>query len=705
MDFNGKWITTREFSHLSPIDVYHKQYDVKEIEKTPKNLMNNHCLFRKVFVALEDGRYTMNITADDYYKLYINGTFVCQGPASSRYDKYYYNTVDITPYLISGENVIAVHVYYQGYINRVWNSGDNRQGLIADVIKDGKFLFGTDSSWLYNYANEYTDGGTTGYDTQYLENIDFNLAEPDWNKLGFDDRRYIPAVVHTDDDHVFFECVSTVNVYTISPKEVRKLGAGHWFVDMGKEYTGQIHFIAKGVKGQKVIIRCGEETVEGKDYQVRYDMRCNCIYEEVCTLSGGEDEFLFYDYKTFRYVEIITDSDCIDSNTIDMIVRHHMFDRNGYYVSSNNKLIEDVWEICAHSLAIGVQEAYLDCPSREKGQYLGDFVVSGLAHMYLTGDWQMYRKALVDFAISCSVCEGMMAVAPGSFMQEIADYSLIYPLAVANYFKYTNDEATVRELMPVMDGILNHFEQFRRDDGLLEGVSDKWNLVDWPKNLRDGYDFELTEPPKAEGCHNVINAQYYCAVRTVEQLKAELGENYETRSTSLAEAFVKEFYKPEIGLFTDTAESMHTSLHSNVLPAYLCIAPEEAKENIKHLIMQKGLCCGVWFSYFVLKALAKLGAFEEEYELITNRSEHSWYNMLAEGATTCYEAWGKEQKVNTSLCHPWASSPIIAIIEDIAGINPKSFYTSTLSTDSHIPKGLKLKIKLPCKNGSLEFSN
>ena len=26
MDFNGKWITTREFSHLSPIDVYHKQY-------------------------------------------------------------------------------------------------------------------------------------------------------------------------------------------------------------------------------------------------------------------------------------------------------------------------------------------------------------------------------------------------------------------------------------------------------------------------------------------------------------------------------------------------------------------------------------------------------------------------------------------------------------------------------------------------------
>jgi hypothetical protein len=112
-------------------------------------------------------------------------------------------------------------------------------------------------------------------------------------------------------------------------------------------------------------------------------------------------------------------------------------------------------------------------------------------------------------------------------------------------------------------------------------------------------------------------------------------------------------------LFTDTEESTHASLHSNVLPACFGIAPEESIENIKNHIMQKGLCCGVWFSYFVLKALAKMGAYEEEYQLIVNRTEHSWYNMISEGATTCYEAWGKEQKFNTSLCHPWASSPII----------------------------------------------
>ena len=43
--------------------------------------------------------------------------------------------------------------------------------------------------------------------------------------------------------------------------------------------------------------------------------------------------------------------------------------------------------------------------------------------------------------------------------------------------------------------IINGFRNYEREDGLICGVEDKWNLVDWPANLRDGYDFKL-EPPK-----------------------------------------------------------------------------------------------------------------------------------------------------------------------------------------------------------------
>ena len=39
-----------------------------------------------------------------------------------------------------GENRLEFHVYYQGLINRVWNSGDLRMGMICDVLADGQCI-------------------------------------------------------------------------------------------------------------------------------------------------------------------------------------------------------------------------------------------------------------------------------------------------------------------------------------------------------------------------------------------------------------------------------------------------------------------------------------------------------------------------------------------------------------------------------------
>lgn len=65
--------------------------------------------------------------------------------------------------------------------------------------------------------------------------------------------------------------------------------------------------------------------------------------------------------------------------------------------------------------------------------------------------------------------------------------------------------------------------------------------------------------------------------------------------------------------------------------------------------------------------MAGIGPFQDVYRLLVNESEHGWVNMIREGATTCWEAWGKDQKWITSLCHPWASAPISVIIEELAG--------------------------------------
>ena len=72
---------------------------------------------------------------------------------------------------------------------------------------------------------------------------------------------------------------------------------------------------------------------------------------------------------------------------------------------------------------------------------------------------------------------------------------------------------------------------------------------------------------------------------------------------------------------------------------------------------------GVLVAYFALAALKNAGEYELCVELATD--EGAWLNMISEGATLTFEAWGKDQKWNTSLCHPWGSSPLIIFSDSV----------------------------------------
>ena len=673
MEFHSRWICHPDFVGAERLDFYSKELVTKNKLREEDPRQNHHTYFASKVCVREGSHYLARVTADDYYKLYVNGVFVCQGPSPSYRQFYAYNEVDLTPYLKQGENVIALHIFYQGLLNRVWCSADGREGAILDLFEDGVYLWGTDEHWLCHLSEEYETGVVIGYHTQLMENLNFLKKVPGLSRMEGDGWQAV--ALNPDHGHVFCDCVPTVEVYRRKPTLVVEREDGYFF-DFGQELVGQPYFLAHGRAGEKVIVECSEEQVEG-DTRCRVPMRANCEYREECTLSGGVDEFDFYDYRGFRYLNLyLEDKSVIDLDSVCMLVRHHPFsEEKGKYEGKDEKL-GAIWELCRNTIRYATQEIFPDCPTREKGQYLGDFTVTGLSHLYLTGDAEKYRKTLFDFARSTMICPGMMAIAPCSHMQEIADFSLQYPLQVWNYYKVTKDKATVTRLLPTVRGILSHFSRFENRQGLLEGVYDKWNLVDWPKNLRDGYDAELPTIVLPDTLHNVINAHYLGAILMLSKLEDATEEPRTFTDEDIERRkrlFRDTFYLSDRGLYADLpvaryekeGRDPHSALHSNIIPAFYGFAEAEAKGPILDMIEKKGLCCGVQFSYFVLKACANLGDRELEYRLVTNESEHSWFNMLREGATTTLEAWGKDEKNNCSFCHPWATAPIIAIVEDL----------------------------------------
>ncbi len=645
IEFVSKPITTEDFSELPPIRTYKRQNE-PAVVTGEEALQHYFADFSGELQADDTDNYQMLITADDYYKLYINGEYVGQGPRPAYTTRYNYNRYDISNYIKPGKNNICVRVYYQGVINRTWVSGDNRMMLLADIFKDEKHCAGTEIFTQCHKINGYIKSSLTtqGHNTQFVENYDFNLPNE------------ARAVLPYPYEYTFHnEPSPALEIEYFTPK-LCKLGDNDYFADLGREIVGSLMLDIVGTLNQKITIQQAEEL--NSDGTLKCPLRCHCSYETQLTLSGNDDTYNEYDYKGFRYLRVFSESD-FELSSLKIAVRHHPF-KQIIDLETDNELLKRIWTLCIDTAKYATQELFLDCPTREKGEYFGDFAVSGLAHLYATGDTQMYKHALYDFADTSDVHIGLMAVGSCSFMQEIADYSLLFPVVLYNYYKYSADIGTVRELLPVSLDMLRYFMQFAREDGLLYNMCDKWNLVDWPPNLRDNYDAPNDNPRNI--CHNVLNAFYIGAHIYHDKLADLVGEQKLGMANSLTKAFNNAFFKSELGLYTDTAESCHSAIHSNVLPLFYGFAPQNAKENIVNQIQEKGLCCGVYFSYFVLKALTQAGRRDIALSLILD--SRYWANMLSEGATTTFEAWGKEQKNNCSLCHPWASAPLIVLAED-----------------------------------------
>ena len=271
----GKFICHKDFENLKPIDVFHKEFSPKPVEKHSDVLCNRHTLFRKKVFLQKPQNALLKITADDYFKLYINDTFVTQGPPPSYPQHYYYMEIDVTPYLKDGVNTFAVHTYYQGLINRVFVSGDLRSMFWCVLSLDGETVLATDESWLAATHTGYSSCGIFGYETAFAECYNSNAPEIGFEREDFDDSAWQSACVYKNADY-------TLETPTHTESYMRFDGwkdgegntiaiTGKWTTDSGMTLTAQwtdtretytISFVQAGQATKTFSVKEGEDFTE-----------------------------------------------------------------------------------------------------------------------------------------------------------------------------------------------------------------------------------------------------------------------------------------------------------------------------------------------------------------------------------------------------------------------------------------------------------
>ena len=448
-----------------------------------------------------------------------------------------------------------------------------------------------------------------------------------------------------------------------------------------------------------------------EDGRARYDIRANCIYEDVHTLSGGEDFLEYFDYKGFRYAEIINAPEGFDPALVYTLERHYPFDDGAADMKCSDENMNGIWEISKNGVRIGTQDTYYDCPTREKGGFVGDALITGLSHLILTGDTRIYKKFIIDAKNTSRYCPAVMAHLPTYDINICADYSALIPLFLKQYLDYTGDSDFIRENMRAVEGVWDFYSRALTDDGLLteikhmDKVPEEMNplLIDWPENLRDGYDMKAS----GEGACTLVNIFFYGFLKTAAELYGRLGESRRAKEiteiyTKMGDAIIEKLYDSKTGLFIDATDSGHSALHANALALFYGLKPSGGFEPMRNLIMERRLNCGVYFAYFVIEGLYRQGYASEAADLLRGEDEHSWVNMLRSGATACMEAWGPDQKWNTSFCHPWSSSPVYFYVSRIMGISLDELCFDRIKITPSIPDDIeKMSVKLPTPKGEV----
>ncbi|WP_231511105.1 family 78 glycoside hydrolase catalytic domain [Arthrobacter sp. UNC362MFTsu5.1] len=601
----------------------------------------------------------------------------------------YYDAADVTALLQAGvrDVVLSARVHWYG-------PGQGRAagvpGLLAQLhvdYDDGRReVFGTGPGWQVA-EGPYRQSGYRNDEGDPVEHLDATAPAASesatWEpatSLGRHPVADFPAVLPR---RTFLARIPVPAARLLTAQD------GTVVADFGRVLPARpVVEFADGRAGRTVMIRAGytldkEGRVDrGKSASQNTDM--SFPY----TQASGPQRYEAAVHLGFRYVEV-PGIPAAEIAAVGGVVVHSEHPGSGQReggFSSSDPALDAVFTLLRDSALYGAQEQFVDTPTREKGQFLGDAVNISYATMALFGERQLTAQALREFAASAGrYWSGggdhgrYNAVYPnGDGKRDIPDFSLMMPEWVEDYHRNSGDTALVEELLPALRAtagyVLRHIPADGPTAGLvtcLGGGSGPYlhGIVDWPAPGRFGYDM-------ACAAKTTVNAQAFSVLDAVAGLCGLTGrrreaEEYRARSVELSAAINARLRVDGVmvdGLHGDGTPSSHASQHATSFPLSLGITPPEWVLHDGRRLAGMGMRQGPMTVHRLVRALLAAGLVDEVLDLLTNPGQPGWARLLESGASFTWEAWELDEATDYSQSHAWSASVIREILSHLLGI-------------------------------------
>ena len=678
--------------------------------------VNEHLLFRKDFdLGAAAAKATLFIAVESFAVVYLNGQRVHHTTSVSYPAQHYYEEADIGGALRQGRNSLAVLARYIGVPSG--SSCPQDPGLLCELLveqSDGsRLVIASDDSWRVLKLDGWPQiqRRSLWFNLDLVEIMDYRRLPPDFPMVEdlsafetplalrqpgvrfprLERRAYAmaPLVDYRDftvleSGHVTdraAECpipAVAVSSEEIVPADLGIRGAGDFTIpampvgqaaavlfDLGKYVKGYPALAAEGCEGAVVDIAYHEKLVDG-----RFDVRDTRVYTaDRYILSGRSEEIMGDEWKGLRYLQFT-----FRNVTRPLTVRNCRLVQAEYPVEkkvrfrSSDERLERIFEICLNAARMCMQDNIMDCPWREKRQWIGDAQRIALISHYAFTERQLVRAALRQHVQLQDPSGRMWVCLP--LYEEYPMQSMEWLTAVLEYDHYTGDRTLLDEVADNVEMLHRWFLRQRDGRGLF--FNPHAPIINWMDNPYSRIIKHQFHTP-----YLTMNLRYLQFLDDVAKCFRRLGRNAEARLAGaerqrLAAIIPAAFRDEATGLLRDCAESdvpLTFSEMGHALAVTAGVLGKQAAEAWDRFQAWQAsapegqlITPSPFGKYATFEALGRLGRKEEIVrEIITG-----WSPMVDAGSDTAWEGFDGR----ASWCHGWAGTPVVALMRYVFKIDP-----------------------------------